>query len=481
MNDKVNVLSNKTIRVSDENNNEFIITDANGDVFNASLNDIIDVSTFDNVDISNVNDNYSHLSNFTPNVTDSLGNDISYTELVDSIKSDETIALDVTFESTHSGENLNHAVYTSSSLEKDTRSWLFPFAKPLIKNHNLDEEPIGRTIDSSFGQSEFDENKDCVDTTFRVTDKDAMVKFADRRYQTMSIGATAGHIRCNTCGKDILKDENLTFCGHWKGRVYAGKKSTWTVENMTFREGSIVNTPADVLAQVKRIKVIKRGKEENSMKDHEDDNILNDMDGILKDDQESDSQSIEDNKTNPDSTKDNEDNQPSNVASDTSNIIDNNEITILKDKVVQLEKEVATLKADKEELSDNLNTSNDSLTVVTTDNEALLSEVKKVKNQARRMAEFNLNLMKDNLKDLNPEMTDAELEGKTAKEMNEMIQDFRSQEKSRDVGSITNPGLAIKNEKTDVEDDDENKKQQEENLTMKDMEDVVLKIWDKHC
>lgn len=278
----VQVITNDSIKLND--NNKYTILDANGSSFEVSLTDIIDSSTDLPSDGADITDGVSEkLLNFTPNITDCVGAKITDGELLTMVNSGEAIALEVTFEATHSGLNLNDAVYTSSSLSNDAQTWMYPFPKPLIKNHYMDEEPLGRAINASFGQSEFAEDRDCIDVTYKVTDRDAMTKFADGRYKTMSIGARSGYIKCNVCGKDILKDSKVTFCGHWKGNTYAGKKATWTVENMTFREGSVVNAPADVYAQVKNIKVVKQAKEGSQMKDNQqdNDNILDAMDGIL--------------------------------------------------------------------------------------------------------------------------------------------------------------------------------------------------------
>ena len=95
------------------------------------------------------------------------------------IKSGTVSALDVTFEATHSGKNKNNVVYVSESMEKDSKSWMFPFCKPLIKNHDMHEEPIGRVVDATFSQSDFAEDRDTINVTFRVSDEDAMKKLEE--------------------------------------------------------------------------------------------------------------------------------------------------------------------------------------------------------------------------------------------------------------------------------------------------------------
>lgn len=471
---EIQVITNDSMKVID--GGKFTITDANGKNFDVTLSDIVDASTVAPADITLISDEAREkMLNFSPNITDSEGVTITDSELLDIVKSGEAVALDVTFEATHSGENLNHVVYTSSGLESDTTSWMFPFAKPLIKNHDMKEEPIGRVIDAAFGPSEFANDKDCINVTFRVSDTDAMTKFADGRYKTMSIGARSGYVRCNTCGKDILKDGKMKFCGHWKGEMYAGKKATWTVENMTFREGSVVNAPADVYAQVKNIKIVKKKREDNEMKDHTDANILDDMSAILdgqepaKNDPTSISEPTPDQV--PDTTKDGEGQG------------EKTDLELAQDKIAELEAKIITLTTDKEDLTTKLNEANDSLSAVTNDNETLKAEVETHKEKALKMAQFNLKLMKDNLTDLNPEISDAELEGKSAKEINDMLVEVRKDKPQRDfTAKVQNPGAPVK-DRNDINDSEEenDKKQPEKVVTMKDMEDVVIGLWaNKH-
>lgn len=453
---------------------KFTITDANGKNIDVTLSDIIDASTVAPNDITTISDAAREkMINFSPTITDSEGATITDSDLLDSVKSGEAIALDVTFEATHSGDNLNNAVYTSASLERDTQTWMYPFAKPLIKNHDMWEEPIGRTVDAAFGQSEFEPNRDCINVTYRVSDADAMTKFADGRYKTMSIGARSGYIRCNTCGKDILKDGKVKFCGHWKGETYAGKKATWTVENMTFREGSIVNAPADVYAQVKTIKVVKKKKEDNGMKDHTDNNPANDIDNILN--------GTDGEHQNPEPTKDNKQPEPTDPTP-TNDGEGKSELEIAQAKITDLEGKIATLTADKEAIEAKLSEANDSLTVVNADNEALKSDVTKYKDQAIRMANHNLKVMKDTLKELNPELNDAELEGKKASEISDMINELKAKTQTRDhTTKVTNPGAPVKGN-NDVEDNEDDEKDEPKKvLTMKDMEEAVFDIFgNKH-
>lgn len=487
---KIDVILSDNVK---RNGDILTITDDNGKTFNTTINDIVDVSKFSSKDISTIGDDEKQrLLNFKPTITDSEGVELTDSDLLGSVKSGEAIALDVTFEATHSGENLNHAVYTSKGLENDTQTWMYPFAKPLIKNHNMYEEPIGRTIDAYFGPSDLVQNRDTINVTYRVSDADAMVKFADGRYKTMSIGARSGYIRCNICGKDILKDGKFKFCGHWKGDMYTDKKATWTVENMTFREGSIVNAPADVYAQVKTIKVVKKegakvSNPTNNNDNKENDDILNQMDNMIGGEgtDPTNTTDSEPTGTNPEGT---DPNKGEGEAGGASNTTDNNaddlqtQLDSANTRIAELEGQVQTLTDSKTDLETKLANAESEASVVATDNEALKTEVDGVKDQARRMAQFNLKLMKDNLKDLNPNVSDAELESKKAKEINDMICGLRkSQTRSSSTEqNVTNPGIVGKDPNTVTDDEGENNTPKQTKKTMKDMESVVLNMWDKH-
>jgi hypothetical protein len=111
-----------------------------------------------------------------------------------------------------------------------------------------------------------------------------MEKFADGRYKTMSIGAGAKKIVCNTCGKTILDSGKVKFCGHWRGETYKDSVCTWTMTGLDYREGSVVNDPADEYAQVKRIKVLRKGDSkmsDESKKEPVTNSAVNDIDNIL--------------------------------------------------------------------------------------------------------------------------------------------------------------------------------------------------------
>lgn len=246
------------MKLVDKNQREFVIDNV------ASLFDM--ASTFSWMEDSEC----EKLSNpHTVEVLDEEGNALDRLNLADSVANGQPMVIDVTFEATHSGRNHNFFNYNSEDLERGATTWKSPFSKPLLKNHDMKTEPLGRVQDFSFGPSIITDERDAITVTFRVTDQDAVAKFLDGRYQTMSIGASCGQVTCNICGKDILRDEEFKFCGHMRGQKYKGEMAYWTAKDFNFKEGSVVNNPADDFAQVTRIQVVKNN-EAGQAKDEEE-------------------------------------------------------------------------------------------------------------------------------------------------------------------------------------------------------------------
>lgn len=187
------------------------------------------------------------------------GNVVDSQQLLNDMKAGKAIvsAIDVTTEATHSGKNHNYCVYYEDSMEKDAESFVNPFNKPMLKNHNnYSGEPIGRIRQAWHGPSALTDERSAIHITSRVTDKDAIEKFIDGRYGTVSIGGSMGTVTCNICGKTILKDGKFNFCGHYKGETYKDQVCYWGVRDIEYNELSVVNCPADDYAQVMKITVL---------------------------------------------------------------------------------------------------------------------------------------------------------------------------------------------------------------------------------
>ena len=471
-----------SIQIIDNNNTKnfkdgFIeIIDANNKSIKVKVEDLNDASTLLSENVQSINDNsLENNINFTRSIVDSENNIMDEESLISQVKSGLISALDVTFEATHSGDNKNFTVYASDSMENDSKSWLYPFAKPLIKNHSMYEEPIGRVVDASFSQSEFVPDRDTINVTFRVSDEEAMKKFADGRYRTMSIGASAKHITCNVCGKDILKDNKFKFCGHWRGETYANKTATWTAKDLEYKEGRVVNNPADIYAQVKKIKAIKINGDKNMSKNNDENkekSALGIIDNLLSENNQ------EANTTDANVVNDNEnaeENKNTTVADENNESTEKTVEEKLNDALEEINRltdEVNELKANNEELKTSIESKDaeiESLNTSLTDKETTLTTLKE---QTKALAVFNKELLKDSLKSLDNSLTDEDLKDKTAKEISDMIE--AAKVKPREIGTVTNPGAMVNDNNTIVDGEDTITDTKKENIkTMKDFEEVI--------
>lgn len=253
------------------------VTDANGKSFSVDVSKICDIN-------GDLGDKAS------ASITDSTKNrvqkvhDVEFVnqngEAIDSMQllkdmasgKTQVLALDVEMEATHSGKNHNYCIYYEESMEKDAESFVNPFKKPMLKNHNdYSGEPLGRITQSWYGPSALTDERSAIHLKARVTDQDAIPKFLDGRYGTVSIGGTMGTVTCNVCGKTILKDGKFKFCGHWRGESYKDQVCYWGAKDIEYHEVSTVNNPADDFAQIMKVTVVtdsddkKDNKEENTM------------------------------------------------------------------------------------------------------------------------------------------------------------------------------------------------------------------------
>ncbi len=253
------------------------VKDVNGKSFDVNISKICDINGDSDGSTSIKDSAMKNRINFQHDlkVVNSKGEVIDSTQLLKDASDGKVniVALDVDMEATHSGKNHNHCIYYEDSMEKDCESFMNPFHKPVLKNHDDYSEPLGRIVQSYAGPSELTDERSAIHLKARVTDKDAIPKFLDKRYGTVSIGGSMGTVTCNICGKTILKDGKFHFCGHWRGETYKDQVCYWGARDIEYHEVSIVNNPADDFAQIMKVTVLtdkdtqedNKNKEENSM------------------------------------------------------------------------------------------------------------------------------------------------------------------------------------------------------------------------
>lgn len=160
-------------------------------------------------------------------------------------------------------KEINYRIYPYDSLLNTVKQnkWLKPYAKPLLKNHDSDCEPLGRIIKSSF----YDHTQEQViagdDIPQEVIDEfkkrklfkkgtasvilGAKVSYwiaesiKDGIYLTTSQGSATDSLACSICGKPIRE------CEHSIGKDYEKKKCLAITGELEPMEISVVNEPAN--------------------------------------------------------------------------------------------------------------------------------------------------------------------------------------------------------------------------------------------
>ena len=155
-------------------------------------------------------------------------------------------------EAIHAGTTRNFNHYLAEKLKGDpvkktgVYSWISPYPKPVIYNHDTNSDATGR-IQNAIYTDYTEAGKPGIILIPKITDPKAIKALEDGRLLTVSVGATTDSVICSITGKDILKDG---FTGYEKGQYYDGKLCEWILGDLWFDELSWVNVPADQEAMV---------------------------------------------------------------------------------------------------------------------------------------------------------------------------------------------------------------------------------------
>jgi hypothetical protein len=175
------------------------------------------------------------------------------------VKSGYSLVCEV--DATHSGTLINNRIYPPEEMKKGLHSWTSPYKKPVLFNHDDTKDPIGRVISAHYEKTQRAiESRDYKPIlresdgygfqrlTAKITDPDAIQKILDGRYETVSVRMSTNHCWCSVCDTDWSDGEP---CEHTPGTKYEGKLCFMTTGELTYREMSFVNIPADEYAGVK--------------------------------------------------------------------------------------------------------------------------------------------------------------------------------------------------------------------------------------
>jgi len=138
------------------------------------------------------------------------------------------------------------------------QSWFYPFPKPILVNHDLDVDPLGRVMTPEDAKYVRRNGKGGIYIYPEITQPEGIGKVFRREYMTGSIGTQSDSAVCSICGHDIVAAQEP--CDHWKGRRYKngsqdpkGEMAEWILGNLWFQEYSFVNQPAKSTSGVTRV------------------------------------------------------------------------------------------------------------------------------------------------------------------------------------------------------------------------------------
>jgi len=173
----------------------------------------------------------------------------------------DNVSLICSVAATHSGTLINNRVYPPKSMKKGIKTWTTPYKKPVLVNHDEEKDPIGRVVRAKYTKTpkgidgkdykpilKASDGYGYIDLVVKVTDQSAIEKIVDGRYETVSVRMSTDHAYCSICGIDWADDGP---CEHVPGKSYKDEGLAYiTTGDLTYREVSFVNIPADEYARV---------------------------------------------------------------------------------------------------------------------------------------------------------------------------------------------------------------------------------------
>ena len=166
--------------------------------------------------------------------------------------------LELEIDATHGGyKNKNSYYYTTEGQAKGVGSWITPYGKPVISEHNQGTKPVGRITAAAFiplavkdtQKDNLKVPKSKIRLKALIVDQDAIQCILDKRYFTVSTGARPVDTpKCSVCNAacDVVGGVGFVMtCKHTKGKTYEGKDCYIIFGQVEYQECSFVNMPAD--------------------------------------------------------------------------------------------------------------------------------------------------------------------------------------------------------------------------------------------
>jgi hypothetical protein len=198
----------------------------------------------------NKNMAFDFIENFMVQVPKLSGTDFNFSENFNTKR-----GLIIEVAAIHEGLTANYNNYSAIELEKALQSWVEPYPKPIILNHDVNSEPIGRVMAARLDKE--DDGSNYVRLQIAITDPVAAQKIADKRYLTGSVGGRAGKAICSISGEDLAAEDasgRPKLPRFKRGQIYKGKLAYIDMQNISFKEYSFVNQPADQRSGVRDAK-----------------------------------------------------------------------------------------------------------------------------------------------------------------------------------------------------------------------------------
>jgi hypothetical protein len=152
----------------------------------------------------------------------------------------------------HEGMTQNFNNYPATELAAALPTWTSPYPKPVLLHHDPYSEAVGRVVGSRMDKEE--DGTPYVRLQVAITAPEAIQRVRDQRYLTGSVGGKAGKALCSVCQSDWSQASMFDLpCKHRRGKSYNGKIASIEMADISFKEYSFVNMPADPKSGVRAV------------------------------------------------------------------------------------------------------------------------------------------------------------------------------------------------------------------------------------
>ncbi len=150
----------------------------------------------------------------------------------------------------HEGTTQNLTTYEADELERSLSSWTDPYPRPIIINHDIHSDPLGRVMGARMAQES--DGTPYMQIQAAIFNVDAAQKVSDRRFLTGSVGGKAKEAICSVCGSDWANPKE-EMCKHNRGKTYKGKMASLIFRGVEWKEYSFVNAPSDRRSSIRNV------------------------------------------------------------------------------------------------------------------------------------------------------------------------------------------------------------------------------------